>query len=168
MKLLLMLVVLLCTGISPDELNYKYYISEGPSMSPAIHAKDRLKVDPMYYNENSIERGDIIVFNVTDNKSFVKRVIGLPDETVEIVDNNIFIDGKMIDEPYIQGEVEKATAEGKTYNMDFPETKVPSDAVFVLGDNRRNSADSRSLGAVSKEDILGKVIQIIHMKSDTE
>jgi signal peptidase I len=101
------------------------------------------------------ERGDIIVLNppkVNSDQPYIKRVIGLPGDTVEIHDNHVFINGTQIDEPYIDGEKTWCGAVGNP----CPTVIVPPDNVFVMGDNRDNSEDSRYFGVVPLDNIIGK------------
>jgi signal peptidase I len=99
------------------------------------------------------ERGDIIVFNppVESEKPYIKRVIALAGETVEIkADGYVYINGQKLDEPYIQGPITECTS------RKCDAVTVPEGAVYVLGDNRRNSSDSRIFGPVDVDDIIGK------------
>ena len=100
------------------------------------------------------ERGDIIVFDApvnNANKPYIKRVIGLPGETVEAKSGQVYIDGQAIDEPYLQGETTFCRA-----NQDCPPVTVPEGHVFAMGDNRDNSSDSRAFGVVDVDSIIGK------------
>ena len=102
------------------------------------------------------ERGDIIVLTPpgqNGSKPYIKRVIGLPGEIIEIRDNQVYVNGILLDEPYIDGE--------KTYcnqrvGTACPPYTVPEDSVFVLGDNRDNSSDSRVIGMIPEDNIIGK------------
>jgi signal peptidase I len=100
------------------------------------------------------ERGDIIVFNppLSSEKPYIKRVIGLPGERVEIKEGHVYIDGVQLQEPYIEGEITRC--ENRQASCDPVE--VPEGHVYVLGDNRNNSSDSRSFGAVDVDSIIGK------------
>ncbi len=100
------------------------------------------------------ERGDIIVFNApvaSASKPYIKRVIGLPGETVTAHGGHVYIDGQMIDEPYLKGETTYCRA-----NQDCPPVTVPEGHLFVMGDNRDNSSDSRAFGVIDVDSIIGK------------
>lgn len=155
MQVLFIIMMMLISGVSSSS-EYKYYSAEGPSMSPTIVSKDRLTVDSTYYNEHIIERGDIIVFTDSINGSdFVKRVVGLSEDTVKITDNKLYVNGVIQEEKYTQSEITMT-------NQDSPETTVPVNSVFVLGDNRSDSLDSRIIGSINIDNILGKVIKVRH------
>jgi signal peptidase I len=98
------------------------------------------------------ERGDIIVFNPPNGstKPYIKRVIGLPGETVSFKDGGVFVNGQKVEEPYLDGE-----PFGCNRNP-CPEIAVPEGSVYVMGDNRDNSSDSRSFGPVRIDSIIGK------------
>jgi signal peptidase I len=98
------------------------------------------------------ERGDIVVFEppMVSSKPFIKRVIALPGETVTIENGFVYIDGVQLDEPYISGGITECP------RSRCEPVVVPEGAVYVLGDNRRNSSDSRSFGTVDVDDIVGK------------
>jgi signal peptidase I len=120
----------------------------GQSMEPNLHTDQRLVVEKISYHLHGPRRGDIVVFDIADQSDelLIKRVVGLPGETVEIRNGQVFIDGTPLDEPYLIQ---------KTRGRLAPVT-VPPLHVFVLGDNRSFSNDSRSFGAVPIENILGR------------
>jgi signal peptidase I len=105
-----------------------------------------------YYPFDPPERGDVIVFDppTGSDKPYIKRVIGLPGEEVTFSDGKVFIDGELLDEDYI----EERTGCGR--RLDHCDVVVPDGYVFVLGDHRTNSSDSRTFGAVPVENIIGK------------
>lgn len=155
MQVLFIIMMMLISGVTSSS-EYKYYIAEGPSMAPTIVSEDRLTVDSTYYNEHNIERGDIIVFTDSVNgRDFIKRVVGLSEDTVKITDNKLYVNDVIQEEKYTQDEI-------TMNNQDFPETKVPVNSVFVLGDNRSDSLDSRIIGSINIDNILGKVIKVRH------
>ncbi len=132
-------------------------VVEGTSMLPQLHDGERLLVNKLvYYKFQSvswghIERGDIIVFWYPKDpeKSYVKRVIGLPGEMVEVRDGKILINNQELNEPYLDSE----------YNQSLPSyepKKVDEHYYFVMGDNRDNSSDSRLWGLVPEKYIYGK------------
>lgn len=119
----------------------------GYSMFPTFHDKQLVLIDKLYKN---FKRGDIIVFNSHDpsDNIYVKRIIGLPGDSVVIKNSEVYVNGKKIDEDYLP---KNTHTEGKT------DLKVPPNQYFVLGDNRTNSKDSRFIGTIDKSDIIGKV-----------
>ena len=120
----------------------------GASMEPSLHNSQYLVVSKAAYWFHSPRRGDVIVFHSPQDsgQDVIKRVIGLPGETVEIKGGKVYIDGTPLEEPYI--------AEEPSYNL--PPQKVPEDCYFVLGDNRNHSSDSHVWGMVPEDNIVGK------------
>src|SRR5919202_5162941 len=131
---------------------------EGTSMLPRLHDGERIFVNKLiYYDEYrwapKIDRGDIVVFWFPDDpsKSYIKRVIGLPGDTVEVHEGRIFVNGKELQEPYLEHSLNVAAA-------DEPPTYVKPHYYFVMGDNRDNSSDSRMWGLVPEKYIYGKAL----------
>jgi signal peptidase I len=132
-------------------------VVEGTSMVPELHDGERLLVNKLvYYKIQSvswghIQRGDIVVFwyPKEPDKSYVKRVIGLPGETVEVRNGQVIIDGVALDEDYLDLEHNQSLPS-------FPPKKVEEHYYFVMGDNRDNSSDSRYWGLVPEKYIYGK------------
>ncbi|MFW5786838.1 MAG: signal peptidase I [Halanaerobiales bacterium] len=131
------------------------FVVDGDSMDPTLQNGERLFVNKFIYRFHPPERGDIIVFTpqgAPDSK-YIKRVIGLPGETVEIKDGTTFIDGKPIKEDYIKESI----------SGDYGPYEVPEKSVFVMGDNRNHSADSRYpeiVGFVDYDTISGKAFWV--------
>jgi signal peptidase I len=129
-----------------------FYIPSS-SMESTLLIGDRVLVNKLSYDFGEVERGDIVVFERppqdTGNpeiKDLIKRVIGLPGETVELRDGEIFIDGKRLQEPYLRAN-DGATLEAK---------KIPAGQYWVMGDNRGQSKDSRFFGPISEDLIVGR------------
>lgn len=122
------------------------------SMEKTIMTNDRVIGLRLAYKDKDPERGDIIIFKYPDNEKilYIKRVIGMPGETVEIHNGEVTIDGEVLSEPYLT-----TTTEG-----DFGPYIVPEDHYFMMGDNRNNSADSRYWRNtyLSKDKIVGKAV----------
>ncbi len=131
------------------------YIPSG-SMKPTLQINDRLVVEKISYRFNPPERGDIIVFQApqsaldavgsTSKDAYIKRVIGLPGETIEVKNGKVFIEGKALTENYIQSP--------PTYI--WGPKVVPADQYLVLGDNRNGSSDGHVWGFLPKESIIGR------------
>jgi len=125
----------------------------GASMEPNFQENQYLLTDKVSYRLGEPARGDVVVFRASTGQDFIKRVIALPGETVEVKGGEVHINGKPLNEPYLPREV--ITQTGQFLEKNQPIT-VPDNFYFVLGDNRDHSLDSRSFGFVSKEDISGK------------
>ena len=123
------------------------YRNEGFSMAPALDAGEYVFTDNLAYATTQPQRGDIIRFNRSSGPQLIKRVVGLPGETIEIREGKVWIDGRALDEPYVKQPMSYAT----------PARQIEPDHYFVLGDNRNNSADSHVWGAISINDIIGRV-----------
>lgn len=124
---------------------------EGTSMAPRLADQERIFVNKLSYRFSNIERGDIVVFWYPRNpdKSFIKRVIGVPGETVEIKQGVVYVDGRRLEEPYLRPEYR---------DHDYHTAKVPEAQYFVLGDRRNSSNDSRNWGCVPRRNIFGKAV----------
>lgn len=123
------------------------------SMLPTIQLQDRIFVDKFFFKYfDEIRQGDIIVFHPPPaahaTEDFIKRVIGLPGDTVEIKNHLVFVNGKKLSESYLLEQPDD----------DFPAIKVPSDSLFVMGDNRNNSADSREWGFLPLKNVTGRAL----------
>jgi len=136
---------------------FKPFIVDGPSMQPNFFTGERLIVSEWVYHLRKPHRGEVVVFHATKDKDYIKRVIALPGETVAIASGKVLVNGKPLDESYIADAVKRYKEEtGGVYNTDFPEQKVPEGSVFVLGDNRVDSKDSRIIGPVEYSKIIGR------------
>lgn len=125
---------------------------EGTSMAPRLSDQERIVINKFIYKFGPIERGDIVVFRYPRDpgKSFIKRVVGLPGETVEIRRGVVTINGIPLREDYVPMAEQDAHS--------YPTTRLPAEHYFMLGDHRRSSNDSRVWGAVHRSYIYGKAV----------
>ncbi len=135
---------------------YKPFLVEGSSMAPTLKDSERILVDKAAKYTGGFHRGDIIVIHdKMSGRSFVKRLIGLPGDSIKMKDDQLYINGKKVEEPYLLEQKQEVEELGVTLTGDF-EVEVPSGKYFVMGDNRLNSLDSRNgMGMPSDEDIIG-------------
>ena len=144
----------------------QYYI-DGPSMQTTLMPQDRVLVNKMSYKLHDIHRGDVIVFDRVTNEvqhdDLIKRVLGLPGETLEIRSCIVYIDGVQVDEPYLNPEqtsqIEPSARCGS--HTDMAPIEVPEDMVFVMGDNRVQSFDSRDFGPIDTDKVRGRAFVVI-------
>jgi signal peptidase I len=125
---------------------------EGTSMLPRLEDRDRLFINKFVYHVEAINRGDVVVFRYPrdEEKSYIKRVIGLPGDRIRIVEGRVFINGQPIPEPYVPEEFRDEKS--------YAEYTVPADHYFMMGDHRSISSDSREFGPVARELIYGKAV----------
>lgn len=127
---------------------------EGTSMMPALEDQERIFINKFVYKFGlgQIERGDTVVFWFPrdPSKSYIKRVIGVPGDVVEVLDGEVRLNGKVVDEPYVPDEFRD--------RMTVPPTRVPADSFYVMGDHRSSSNDSRAWGVVPRRFIYGKAV----------
>jgi len=123
---------------------------EGTSMQPELRDQDRLFINKFAYRFESISRGDVVVFHYPRDpeKSYIKRVIALPGDTLRIDDGRVYVNGQRIDESYVP----KRYRDGRS----MPEIVIPQGEYFVMGDHRSISSDSRDFGPVDRNLIYGK------------
>jgi signal peptidase I len=136
-----------------------------PSMSPTLVENDRVLVNKLAYRFHDVNRGDVIVFERPPNeppseiKDLIKRVVALPGERVSIMDGEVTVDGRTLDEPYTNGLETVLDACPITYVPGIDTTEgfeVPEGHVLVMGDNRVNSHDGRCFGAIDEDLIVGR------------
>jgi signal peptidase I len=125
---------------------------EGTSMAPLLSDQERIFINKFVYHFEPIERGDVVVFwyPLDRTKSFIKRVVGLPGDEVEIRRGRVYINGKNLEEPYVPSQYIDTAAYGPV--------QIPRDEYFVMGDHRISSNDSRIFGPVPSAFIYGKAV----------
>ena len=125
---------------------------EGTSMAPLLSDQERIFINKFVYRFENIHRGDVVVFwyPLDRSKSFIKRVIALPGETVTIRQGVVTVNGVVVPEPYVPPQYEDVS--------DYGPTRVPADSYFVMGDHRISSNDSRVFGPVPSQFIYGRAV----------
>lgn len=157
--LLTILVCLFCV------VSFNFFFSlatiNGESMAPNFSSSDYIVLNKQY---SKVNRFDVIAFKSPDEpgQEYIKRVIGLPGDVIEYIDDQLFINGNMVEESYLDRE-KKKLGEGEIFTKDFSledlagVKEVPKNKLFVLGDNRLYSRDSRNFGFIDVKDIKGDV-----------
>ena len=132
---------------------FQAYFIPSSSMTETLQVRDRILVNKLSYQFGNIDRSDIIVFHRPDNapqgdtEEFIKRVVGLPGETIHAEAGIVYINDRPLDEPYLREN---------ELTLNLPALVVPEGHLFVMGDNRRNSADSRVFGTIDQDLIVGE------------
>ena len=129
----------------------------GPSMDPNLHNREILLVDQISHKKYlQYKRFDIIVIEYSNPRFIIKRIVGLPGEKIEFIHNQLYINDKIINQVFAtEGKTEDFSLQDLKYNI------IPAEMYFVLGDNRENSKDSREIGLISKNKIVGRPLLVI-------
>ena len=125
---------------------------DGESMKPGLYTDEFVLVDKVTYLFHAPERGDVIVFHypLDTTRDFIKRIIGLPGDTISITSTSVVVDGQTLHEPYIS----------LPHNFESNTWKLAPNQFFVMGDNRDNSLDSRSWGPLDRSYIIGRAVAV--------
>lgn len=147
---LALLVMVYLFIMSPQEIN-------GASMEPNFHNGEFILTNKVLYKFRAPKRGDVVIFKSPLNKEidYIKRIIGLPGDTVELKENALWVNGTKLDEPYLAPDV---IVFGGSYLQEGSSIVVPEGTYFMVGDNRPHSSDSREFGPVSEADFIGAAI----------
>jgi signal peptidase I len=154
----ILIVAALVIAIVIRTFVFQAFYIPSESMVPTLRVGDRVLVNKLSYKLHDPRRGDIVVFKAppaaatADIKDLVKRLVGLPGETIEGKDGHILINGKVLSEPYLPKDVKSRT---------FGPEKVPPDSYFMLGDNRQYSKDSTFFGPIKRSQFIGRVFMRI-------
>jgi len=143
-----------CARGCPDRIHLSAGQVEGTSMMPGLTDQDRIFINKYEYKigVGQIQRADLVVFHfpLDPSQSYIKRVIGLPGDEVEIVDGDVYVNGQMQEEAYVPAEYRD--------HISLRRQTVPGNRYFVLGDHRSSSNDSRTWGFVDRDLIYGKAV----------
>jgi signal peptidase I len=122
----------------------------GLSMEPRVHAGEIVLINTLAYRFGPIARGDVVAFHhdAPTTETYIKRIVGLPGERVDVREGVVTIDGRVLAEPYVQFRDRRSA----------PPVVVPDDGYYVLGDNRADSDDSRNWGVLRRADVVGKAL----------
>ena len=125
---------------------------DGPSMEPGLHTDEFVIVDKVAYLFSGPQRGDVVVFHypLDTSKDFIKRIVGIPGDSIRTTSSDVFVDGQVLHEPYIS----------QSFNFVSQTWKLGPEQFFVMGDNRDNSLDSRTWGPLDKSYIIGKAVAV--------
>lgn len=140
---------------------FSNYVVDGESMMPTLQDGNKLVVNKIGYQVSDLQRFDVIVFHANEDEDFVKRIIGLPGDKIEYRNDELFINEKKYEEPFLE-VYRQETLDGKltgdfTLTEITGEKTVPKGKLFVLGDNRLGSWDSRHFGFITDIQVVGKV-----------
>ncbi|MFD1735796.1 signal peptidase I [Bacillus salitolerans] len=135
-------------------------VVDGLSMMPTLHDQNKMIVNKFSYQLGEPKRFDIVVFHAPEEKDYIKRIIGLPGDHVSYKNDVLYINGEPVEEPYLQTAKNEIVDSPLTYDFELEEltgqNEVPDGHLFVMGDNRRFSKDSRSIGFVPMDKVIGK------------
>lgn len=140
---------------------FSNYVVEGESMQPTLEEGNKLVVNKIGFEASDLKRFDVIVFHANQKEDYVKRIIGLPGDEIKYQDDMLYINGKKVEEPFLEKYRAEIFGGALTGNFDLEEVTgeqiIPEGKLFVLGDNRRGSWDSRHFGLISIDQVVGKV-----------
>lgn len=137
-------------------------VVDGESMMPTLENHERIILNKFGTKVSNINRFDIIVFHATKEKDYIKRVIGLPGDHIEYRNDTLYINGEKYEESYLAKSKSEYKKMNQLFTLDFKsedyidEGIVPENELFVMGDNRQKSWDSREIGTISVDEVKGK------------
>jgi signal peptidase I len=145
----------------------QFYIS-GPSMETSLFQDDRVLVNKLSYRLHDVNRGDVIVFDrvttsggIVEHDDLIKRVIAVGGDSIQIKQCEVLVNGTPIEEPYLERVVEGEDLNSRCRVVDMPSLTVPEDQLFVMGDNRAESFDSRSFGPIPDKLVIGRAFAVV-------
>jgi signal peptidase I len=161
LEYVILAVVAIAVALLIQQFLVKPYRIPSASMENTLLIGDRVLVDRISWRFSDPQRGDIVVFHPPFNGPvLIKRIIGLPGDEVSLADGSVYINGKLLDEPYVrvvdgQKEPTQPFSNGLPWSLQSP-FKVPAGSYFVMGDNRTDSGDSREFGPVKRGQFVGR------------
>ena len=163
------LVVALVIAITVRTLILQQFYISGPSMESTMYQDNRVLVNKLSYRLHDIHRGDVVVFDrvtvdgeIVQHDDLIKRVIALAGETVSIKDCKVFIDGELLEESYLNDyDLAESELEDRCRVPVMEDLVVPKNRLFVMGDNRPQSFDSRMFGPIEQSLVVGRAFVII-------
>ena len=163
----MVIVVAVSAALLVRQFVLQQFAVSGSSMYSTLHDGDRVLVNKLSYRLHDPRRGDVVVLKTMESvgeRDLIKRVVALPGETIEYRSCVLYIDGRVLTEPYLDDSIVTA----QNCGGDQAPLTVPEDSVFVLGDNRGGSKDSRDgqLGPISYDDIIGRAFVVIWPAGD--
>jgi signal peptidase I len=150
------LVVAIVLAFLIRSLLFAPFVVDGTSMMPNLQDRERLIVTKLIYFFEHPKPGEIIVFHATEERDYIKRVIAVGGDTVEVRNDQLLINGDPVDEPYLKDFKEQVQKDGYPLTENFGPISIPTGELFVMGDNRRNSKDSRMIGTVPLDAVVGR------------
>lgn len=133
------------------------YVVQGRSMESTLHDRERVIVNKAIYYLKKPQQGDIVIIHPdASGDNWIKRVVAVAGDTVEAKGDQLYVNGKPLSEEYLTANKLKASVAGVTLTEDFPPITIPEGSVFVMGDNRNNSMDSRVIGPVKLDHVVGR------------
>lgn len=162
LHLLTVIMIALLIALAARWLFVAPVVVKGESMEPTIHDEDRMLLNKTSKWLHEWDRFDVVVFHANDKDDYIKRIIGLPGDTLEYRNDKLFINGEQMDEPFLDKKALAAGPLPATTDFTLKEktgrSRIPEGQVFVMGDNRPNSYDSRAIGLVEEEEIVGEAV----------
>jgi signal peptidase I len=161
LEYLILAVVAVTVALLIQAFLVKPYRIPSPSMEDTLLVGDRVLADRISWRFSDPQRGDIVVFHPPEpGPVLIKRIIGLPGETLSLRDGAVYVDGERLAEPYVRREDGAAEptepfSTGRLWNLEQGYT-VPADSYFMMGDNRTDSTDSRDFGPIARDQLVGR------------
>ena len=159
---LVVVVVAVAVALLISATSIQAFFIPSKSMESTLHVGDRVLVNKWSYGLHDVHRGDVVVFSrpkdepATNVSDLIKRVIGLPGETVTIANNHVYINGQQLNEPYLDAGAVSVAVQGKWACTPTAPCKIPKGQLWVMGDNRTDSEDSRYFGPIPESTVVGR------------